>query len=507
MTKLLSRGFLTRKHKSAVVLLFSLLLIQFYGLTASKVSANSSISTSTSVTQLWSFSTIGSVYTTPIVVNGYVYVNSYFDQAALGGIFCLNASTGTQVWNYITKVTTEGRPFSPVVADGRIYFNVQSGYLYCLDAYTGAYLWNLTNAGYGRSPAFVNGIAYVPSGDGNVYALDAASGAKIWKHTIGPAYGPLVVTGGYVYVTRRDDEGSSHGIIYCLDASTGDEHWKATIPEYVGSLVVSGGYAYISSYEVSYLGAEVVFTGNVYAFDASTGAKKWNYTTGSYQGNSPIVVPNVAGHLVYIGVGNKVCALDASNGTKIWNHTTEGSAGSPVLRDLCVYVGVNSKSEYGQASLYCLDASNGVRVWNLTTEPGNAASSPVVADDQVYVGNTGPQYFAHPDHYVYALNASTGEQIWNYTIEGNAGSLTVADGVVYVGSTFATSGNRDNEGNGAVYALKPITVTPSPPPSTIIVIIAVAVVSIAILAVLFLVYRIRRKGADKFATQHVVSKP
>jgi outer membrane protein assembly factor BamB len=164
-----------------------------------------------------------------------------------------------------------------------------------------------------------------------------------------------------------------------------------------------------------------------------------------------------------------------------------------VLNGTYLYVSVNSKSEYGQASLYCLDASNGVRVRNFTTEPGNAASSPVVADGQVYVGNTGPQFFVQPDHNVYAFNTSTGEQIWNYTIEGNSGSLTVTDGVVYVGSTFATSGNRDNEGNGAVYALKPTAVPASLQPLTIIVIAVIVVV--VILAVVFFVDKTRQKGA------------
>jgi len=185
--------------------------------------------------------------------------------------------------------------------------------------------------------------------------------------------------------------------------------------------------------------------------------------------------------------------LNASNGAQIWNYTTDGSPSSAVLSDRYLYVSVNSRSEYGNASLYCFYTVTGAKVWNFTTEPGNAASSPVVVDGQVYVGNTGPQFFVHPDHFVYALNASTGEQIWNYTIEGNAGSLTVADGVVYVGSPFTSTRSATSEGNGAVYALKPVT--SSPPPSTL-VLIAVVVSVVVILAVLVLVYKRKTKRSE-----------
>lgn len=361
--KLPSRGFLTRKLKSAVVILILFLLIQSYRMPASRGNASSSTDSTIVATQLWSFSVAESLIGSPIIVDGYIYVNSRFDDPG-GSIYCLNASTGTEVWNYTTYKTSgdsppiNGIPFSPIVVDSKVYFGVNFGYVFCLDAYTGT--------------------------------------------------------------------------------------------------------------------------------------KKWNYTTGNYQGNSPIFTPTAAGNIVYVGAGNNVYALNASNGTKIWNYTTEGNADSPLF--LTPYLYVSSGT-----SVYCLGASTGARIWNYTTENSTAhrwawlsASSPVVTDGQVFVGSIGPQYSTYPYHNVYALNASTGEQIWNYTIEGNAGHLTVADGVVYVGASFATSRNRDNEGNGAVYALKPTAVTASLPPSTIIVIVSVMV--IVILAVLFLAYRIRRKG-------------
>jgi outer membrane protein assembly factor BamB len=490
------------KPKLALGILIIILLTSFYAasteLRVHSASAYSSSTDSTTVaTQLWNFSVAESLIGSPIVVDGYIYVNSRFDDPR-GSIYCLNASTGTEVWNYTTYKTSgdnppiNGLPFSPIVFDRKVYFGVNFGYVFCFDAYTGAQIWNFTGDGYSSSPVLIGDYIYARFGN-NVYALDASTGARIWNQTISDSTDHPVVTGGYVYVTRRGDEDSSNGIV-CLDASTGVKKWEYTTSEYVGSIVVSEGQVYIGSYHVNSHDGNIVFTGNVYCVDAYTGTKKWNYTTGSYKGNSPIFTPTAAGNMVYVGVGNNVYALNVSNGTKMWNFTIDGNAGSPLF--LTPYLYLSSG-----ASVYCLDASTGARIWNYTTENSTAhrwawlsASSPVVTDGQVFVGSVGPQYSTYPYHNVYALNASTGEQIWNYTIEGNAGSLTVADGVVYVGASFATTLSLGHAGvNSAIYALKPTAITACLQPSTIIVITVVVVV--VILAVLFLVYRTRRKRA------------
>ena len=453
-----------------------ILIIQFYG----TITPHANASISANVTRLWSFPTIGSVYTTPSVVDGFVYANSYFDQSSRGGVFCINASTGEQVWNYTTNGTTEGRVFSSMVADGRIYFNVQSGYLYCFDAHTGAKLWNLSNAGFGNSPTLVNGKAYVTSTDGNVYALDASTGAKLWTRTIGsPVYGQPVITGGFVYVTLRDDERSLHGV-YCLDVSTGDEVWKVLIPEIAGYPIVAGGYAYVGALNVS-SSNPLIFKAIVYALDASTGSKIWSFPIGSFSSDNPNFVPVVAGQFVYFSVGNETFALDASTGTEKWVFTSQNPVGSPLFSRSYVYVSSG-------ANVYCLDSTTGNQKWTFKIE-GDEASSPVIADGQVYVGPVGSQYFAKSVyHNVYALDALSGDRLWNYTIEGNPYSITVADGTVYVGTSFATTENADFEGNGAVYALKPTATSsyPTTPPNLGLVIIVL--IAVVILAAIFLIY-------------------
>jgi outer membrane protein assembly factor BamB len=102
------------------------------------------------------------------------------------------------------------------------------------------------------------------------------------------------------------------------------------------------------------------------------------YTTFGYVDSSPAVANGV----VYIGSGEGVFALNASTGKQLWKYRMS-------------------------------------RVSN---------PSPAVANGVVYVGSD--------DHNVYALNAKTGAPLWSYATGGAVATATVADGVVYIGSTF-----------------------------------------------------------------------
>jgi len=461
-----------RRFRLALAILFSLLLVQFYMLTISYASSGSNTNPNLG-TKLWSFSTDGSVYHSAVVTEGYVYVTSSFVTYSRASIYCLNASNGAQIWNHTTP---KGNGFTtPIVYGGIVYTNSNSEKaVFAFNASTGSMIWNTT----GRISAVAKDIAYV-AGDG-VLALDAVTGKRIWSYE-GPMLSASIV-GGYAYIR-------SSGLVYALDAASGIEKWSLNTTEHIVSLAVVGKYVYVVYRNLDSYGVNVIASG-IFALDAATGNQVWEYKT-----ERGVSSPIVAGDIVYVGSGDgNVIALNTSNGTKIWNYTTEGSPSSSVLSDPYLYVSVNSNSEPWKASLYCIDATNGAKVWNFTTEPGNSASSPVVVDGQVLVGNTGPQFFANPDHPVYALNASTGEQIWNYTIKGNADSLTVADGVVYVGATFASTRSATSEGNGAVYALKPPTTTSSDLFLNVILIVAVVLVVI-LTVVFFIVYWIKSKRA------------
>ena len=93
--------------------------------------------------------------------------------------------------------------------------------------------------------------------------------------------------------------------------------------------------------------------------------------------------------------------------------------------------------------LYALEAVSGKPLWSV--QVGVMRSAPTVAERVLYVGSSNQQY-----GYVRAFDAATGERLWRYwvvagfdrMVGGFVDTPTVADGVVYVSS-----------GEGHVYAL------------------------------------------------------
>ena len=152
----------------------------------------------------WSYQTGGSIYSSPAVAAGVLYVGSLSPT-----LFALNASTGALLWKYTMGSYVHG---GPAVDNGVVYVGSADGNVYALNAGTGALLWKYTTANYVySSPAVANGVVYVGSADGNVYALNANTGALLWRYTtaIGVESSPAVANGA-VYV------GTSDGYLYAF---------------------------------------------------------------------------------------------------------------------------------------------------------------------------------------------------------------------------------------------------------------------------------------------------
>lgn len=85
-----------------------------------------------------------------------------------GHVYALNATSGTELWNY----TAGSFESAPSVVGGVVYVGCADNNVYALNASTGSLLWNYATGGYvWSSPAVVNGVVYVGSSDGYVYAL------------------------------------------------------------------------------------------------------------------------------------------------------------------------------------------------------------------------------------------------------------------------------------------------------------------------------------------------
>jgi outer membrane protein assembly factor BamB len=312
---------------------------------------------SDSFKSLWNYTTGAAVWSSPAVVNGYVFVG-----CRDGNVFCLNAFTGTPLWGYQTGSIVEYS--SPSVANGCVYICSDDSYVNCLDIVTGIPHWRSTVGGSVRSsPAVVEGRVYVGSSDHNVYCLNGSGGAKIWNYsTLGVVDSSPAVSDGFVYV------GSEDNCVYALNAFTGKEIWRShTGNSVTSSPSVYNGYVYIGSND-----------GCVYGFNASTGDQLWKYQTAGSVASSPAV----AYGCVFVGSeDNNVYCLNASTGKKIWQSPTGFWVwSSPAVADGNLYVG---SEDY---CIYCLNASTGAKKWSYATE--NAVdSSPAIANNVLYVGS------------------------------------------------------------------------------------------------------------------------
>ncbi len=150
----------------------------------------------------WIFQTdvIDSLETSPIVVNGVMFVTTSFDH-----VYALNAKTGEQIWEYKHKM-------SPITT-------------YCCGPN------NRGVAVYGDS-------VYVATLDAKLVALDAKTGAVQWSKNIAdPEKGysetmaPTAIK-GLILVGTNGGEYGIRGFVKAFDAKTGDEKWSFnTIPE------------------------------------------------------------------------------------------------------------------------------------------------------------------------------------------------------------------------------------------------------------------------------------
>jgi hypothetical protein len=115
-------------------------------------------------------------------------------------------SNGQLKWDYTAANTVFS---SPAVANGVVYVGSDDHNVYALNATTGTKVWNYTTgSGVDSSPAVANGVVYVGSEDSNVYAIGNAAAATSQGTTpgevtlvfVGLVFAGLVIA---AYVVKR----------------------------------------------------------------------------------------------------------------------------------------------------------------------------------------------------------------------------------------------------------------------------------------------------------------
>jgi len=244
--------------------------------------------------ELWRFEAWG--HCSPMVVDDKVYFGcSHGDKE---GFYCLNASTGEQIWVHDPITSYDG--CTPAIVDEMVYIASTEGILYCLDAETGDEIWNSPNKCGWASPAVFNDKVY--TNYDKVYCLDAGNGDELWNYPIGDSHSSPAVAYGYVYIPDND------GSVYALDADTGELIWQSSM---LGTSIwnapaVADDKVYIASNNV------LPNPGYFNCLDAFTGEIIWQYTfTATHIYSSPaiaygnIYIGSVDGYFYAFGTPNE----------------------------------------------------------------------------------------------------------------------------------------------------------------------------------------------------------
>ncbi len=120
-------------------------------------------------------------------------------------VYALNSTDGSVQWSRPTSGAASAS--SPAVADGKVFFGLNDGYIYALDAFNGTQVWSYKTGGPVRSsPAISDGLLFVGSDDGYLYAIGQPTSQETSTIPEFPPWAPVpvaaaVLTG--ILVTRK----------------------------------------------------------------------------------------------------------------------------------------------------------------------------------------------------------------------------------------------------------------------------------------------------------------
>jgi outer membrane protein assembly factor BamB len=381
----------------------------------------------------WKFRTNGEIVSSPLVIEGTVYIGSR-DRF----LYALDAASGALRWKFETQGPVNS---SPAYRDGVVYVGSVDGRMYAIDAMSGKQKWNFKTAGESRftargihgaipheemmpdpfdtflsSPTIVGNVLYFGSGDHSVYALDATTGALRWKFATGDVvHASPAVTGGFVYVGSWDRN------MYALDAATGKERWRfqtgndTTTHNQIGiasSAAVQDGIVYFGCRD-----------GHFYAVDAGSGALRWSHD--NHMGWI-IASPAVKSGVVYFPTsdGTRFKALDAATGAVKFNVENKAfSFSSPAIVNETLYFGT------ADGWIHAMDIANGSMTAEFQSD-GSKANAAKYVDEAGHMREGELYPDQSYDGMVVGLHRT-------FMLGSIISSPVVANGVLFVGSTDA----------------------------------------------------------------------
>lgn len=304
---------------------------------------------------------------------------------------------------------------TPIIWRDKIFLNVAEGndlYLWCVDRTKGTMVWKkLLGSGNVKmrkqnmsspSPVTDGKNVWVMTGTGILKNFDF-TGKEIWTRDIQKDYGEFGLNWGYasspllfedsLYVQvlhgmKTDDP----SYVMRINKQNGKTLWKVDRPteairESPDSYTTPALLRYGKTIEIVITGGDVV-TGH----DPATGKELWR-ANGLNPENAPmyriVASPVVFNDLIYAPTRIKPLLVfkaggrgDITTSHLVWSTNNGPDVPTPVTDGKYFYI-VNDRG-----IMWCLDARTGAEIYGQQRiKPGTYSSSPVLADDKIYVTN------------------------------------------------------------------------------------------------------------------------
>ncbi len=334
----------------------------------------------------------GGIDSTPAVNDSKLFIANWksmdFYTTKAMGISCYNLTDGDRIWFRSIGEVVSGI----TAADGQVFAGTKSGALYCLDEETGNTMWNVSGIvsgnywGLTSTPLVNNGVVYVTSPTRHMlFGYDVSNGNLVFQQLLESNGGidftsPALSSSNNLLMTNGTsiiEVSPANGLVNSYNISSGITTGS--------SIVVHGNAVYLNANGVLYR----INTNGEWT-------EAWNVSTRT--STTPVVTDSA----VYVSQSGNLSAYNVTTGEALEGFTTHISGGTsgylnPVLAGNTVYYAMNAH----QGKVFAINATTGAEEWNFSLPNSeNAgedyaffASSPVVYDDNLFIGSEGAGFY------------------------------------------------------------------------------------------------------------------
>ncbi len=337
------------------------------------------------VSEKWSFQTGGAVQSSPVLVEGVIYIGSMD-----GYVYALNAATGNEIWKYNTSSKVSA---SATIHNDILYIGDENGFfhaIYTKGENAGTRKWRIRQTAQGKvtntasvvyNTVFASWTGWANESRATGFDLN---GNEVWRFRTSRVNGGPAAMAIDTFTFYQP---ASDNLFIAGDLATEIRKWKG--------MGIHGYNCTPIANEKSILYADEF---EIYKASRSTGSRQWAFRNGNNTDKNQLSSPAVGtvtidsqdkDITVFAQLSGDIWGLDLGTGNEIWHNTDAAGAyeSSPSLANNVVYIGNND------GFLYAIDAEDGTKIWDFNT--GDVVfSTPLPDDGTVFVGSDDGKVYA-----------------------------------------------------------------------------------------------------------------